>query len=209
MSLIAEIPPFIDGNNLVAPGLVPPGLLRGSDNGPMFTAEYLIMLNRNLLGFDDLHYNAIVKCVGTDGELHRAPGDTTPDEVDDHYGALSMLAEFNLKPFFKLPIRLWRQPQLLFAYLLAKDIPSLILSPLNWYTAIVIATSCIGRPASDTDSRRLSWHLVQATKRKSLLCKLASLIWYARLHKDYANGMLGVAALYYTGDHPFIRFWKE
>lgn len=209
MSLLDEIPPYIDGNGLVSPGLVPPGVRRGSDNGPMYTSEYLIMLYRNMLALDVVVQHSIGNCVGVDHELHRAPGDMTPDEVDDHYGVLSLLAEVNVKPFFKLPIRLWRQPQLLYAYLLAKGVPSIFLSPLNWYTAIVIATSCIGRPTTDTDSRRLSWHLIQATKRKSLLCKLASYTWYKRLHKDYANGMLGVAALYYADNHPFTRWWKE
>lgn len=215
MALTLEIIPYVDGNNLVAPGLISPGTIRGSDNGPMYTAEYLIMLKRNnevaslVDPVADKSYAAIKACVGEDSELHRAPGDSSPDEVDDHYGTLSMLTEFDTKPLYKLPVRLWRQPQLLYAYLLAKGVPSFLLSPLNIYTALVIATSCIGRPTSDTDSRRLSWHLIQATKGKSVLCNLASKLWYARLHKDYANGMLGVAQLYYTGNHPFTRYWKE
>lgn len=214
MSLRTEIVPYTDGNGLVAPGLVPAGVMRGSDNGPMFTAEYLIMLNRN--GDKPLVDAAVTNslfsiraCIGVDTELHRAPGDTSPDEVDDHYGVISMAAEYGIKPFFKLPIRLWRQPQLLYAYLLAYGIPSFLLSPLNIYTAIIIATSCIGAPTSDTDSRRLSWHLIQATKKKSLICNLASKLWYARLHKAYANGMLGVAALYYQEQHPFKTYWIE
>lgn len=82
--------------------------------------------------------------------------------------------------------------------------------PLFFYAALVIFVSCIGAPASDADSRRLSWHLLQTVKPVSLMCKFASLFWYHRLHTTYGvAGMRGVAARYYQENHPFIRYWVD
>lgn len=219
MSLITEIVPYIQGDGLVANAIVkPPGALRTCDNGVMFTSEYYIMAARN---FDDttlthgptaLLFDRTVKtCVGIDGELHRAPGDVSPDEVDDHYGTLAGYAEFGLRPAYKLPVRLWRQPQLFYAYVLAHGVPSLAMIPLAIYNALVIATSCIGHPASDTDSRRLVWHLIQATKRKSILARLAGAFWHWRQTKVYGTKevMKAVAKLYYEPGHPFAKYWID
>jgi len=217
MTIQSEFLPYIDGNDLLAPSPVPTGVMRASDNGPMFSSEYIIILKRNgvMTSGDIVAYQKrIASCLGTDGELHRAPYDTSPDEVDDYYGAYSAHSILGIKPIFKLPIRLWRQPQLLFAALIADGYPSLFLPPLNLIAALVIATSDMFTDPTNTDARRLSWHLIQATKDHSILCKLASLIWYARLHKDYgSDGMKGVAAIYYNpkglDSNPYSKYWKE
>lgn len=131
-----------------------------------------------------------------------------------------------------------RQPQLLAAMVTAA-FPSL-LNPLHWlarlatfplyaWSSLVIATSCTYRiktvdgqfsgfervPTNATDERRLSWHLVQTVKDRSLLCYLASKLWYRRLYKDYGpTGMRAVAAIYYIGraanePHPFALYWVD
>ena len=219
MSLITEIVPYIQGNGLVATTIVnPPGTLRTCDNGVMFSSEYFIMAARNFEDKTLTHgptaalFDQVVKtCVGADKELHRAPGDDSPDEVDDHYATLAGYAEFGLRPAYKLPVRLWRQPQLLYAYLVNHKIPSLLIWPLAWYNALIIATSCIGHPASDTDSRRLVWHLIQATKRESILARLAGAFWHWRQTKIYKTQevMKAVAKIYYEPGHPFAKYWID
>jgi hypothetical protein len=111
-----------------------------------------------------------------------------------------------------------RQPQLVAAMVAASfplyTFPHLLLRliffPFFAWTALVIAISCINAPQSDTDARRLSWHLVQITKDVSLLCNLASKLWLKRLFKDYgSSGMNAVAAIYYQpqGANPYSRHW--
>lgn len=110
----------------------------------------------------------------------------------------------------------WRQPQLVFAALCAAN-------KHEWwhfwnlgfalYTFLVILVSCINTPITDTDSRRLAWLLIQATCEDSLLCILASKLWYKRLYKDYKYGMRNVAAIYYYPQgldaNPFSKYWAE
>lgn len=110
-----------------------------------------------------------------------------------------------------------RQVQMVGAMVVA-SFPSLW-NPLHWLArlaafpailvaAVSIAVSCIGVQPGDTDSRRLSWHLVQTMRDRSALCWLASLIWYKRLEKDYGqDGMKAVATIYYRDNHPFQRYW--
>ena len=111
-----------------------------------------------------------------------------------------------------------RQPQLI-ACMVSAAFPS-FLNPLHWvmrilalpfyfYAAIVIALSCIGTDIGNTDARRLAWSLIQATAPTSLMCWLASKIWYSRLYRDYLNGMADVAGIYYSpkNDNPYQKYW--
>jgi len=207
MSLALDIVPYIDGNGLVAPNLVPKGVMRGSDNGPLFDSIYAILQRReDPAVYKAFDYNVIInRCVGADGELHRAPDDTSPDEIDDYLGVLAGYAEFGLKPSFKLPFRLWRFPQLVFAYGLSKGVPSLCMPILSHINALVIVTSCLTAPASDSGSRQLNWVLIQATK-KSLMAQFAGYIWNLRQRLVYKSPMpmKSVAALYYQAGHPLV-----
>lgn len=75
----------------------------------------------------------------------------------------------------------------------------LVYWPLYLLTAIIIATACIDTPTNQADPRRLSWHVLQINSKVSLMCYLASFIWYKRLYKDYGSaGMKGVASFYYA-----------
>lgn len=133
---------------------------------------------------------------------------------------------------------LYRQPPLV-AALVSACFPSwknplhilarLAAFPFYLLAALEIARSCYGEPVGSTDPRRLSWHLIQTVKDHSLLCKLASRIWYSRLRHDYfeaylatQNAMRGVAAIYYHGriieqlggmidrePHPFAKYWID
>lgn len=216
MSLKEEIKPYIDGNGLIAPNMVGPNPGRASDNGTMFSSEYIIMLERNgestmsdRIGYLDV----IERCIGKDGELHRAPGDDSPDEIDDHLGVLAGYAEFKLPPPFKLPFRLMRFPQLTYATWVNKGVPSLLIFPLAIYNALCIAVSCVGVDKDhDGDARRLNWLLWQATKRKSLLARIAGAFWHWKEARKFGTKevMKYVAShLYYQMGHPFGKFWID
>lgn len=110
-----------------------------------------------------------------------------------------------------------RQPQLL-ACMVAAAFPSfnnplhlfsrLLAAPLFFVSAVIIATNCMFTDPSDTDSRRLGWHVWQTLKPVSLTCWLAGKIWEKRLFRDFgAYGMLRVAAIYYQKNHPFATYW--
>jgi hypothetical protein len=212
MSLKQEIVPYVDGNGLVAPSLVPAGVMRGSDNGPMFTSEYIIMVHRNNEMDVNTFSNYIIeihKCIGSDGHLHRAPGDTSQDEYDDNIATLAGYAEFGLSVPFTLPLALCRFPQLVYAYLLSKDVPSFLMAPLAILTAFIIGLSNIGTPALDSNDRKLAWHLWQATKHYSVICNLAGKFWYWRQKRVYKtqNPMKAIAEIYFEIGHPFVRYW--
>lgn len=110
---------------------------------------------------------------------------------------------------------LWRQPGLLAAAIAASGKARWYHTPIFALAALVIATSCIGVPPGETDSRLLSWCLIQAVSPASLLCRLASKLWYARLKKDYPtqgldpNSMRLVAKIYFKDNHPFGEFFID
>lgn len=76
--------------------------------------------------------------------------------------------------------------------------------------AVSIFVSCINAPTSDTDARRLAWHLQNNLKKNSLMCWIASYFWMKRLAKDYPETLMaGVARIYYQpqGDNPYAKYW--
>ena len=115
-----------------------------------------------------------------------------------------------------------RQPQLLCAMVNA-SFPSLknplhwlirlICAPLYWVAAVSITISCIGVDPGNTDSRMLAWHLQNNTKKTSILCWLASLIWNKRLANDYPNKMKDVASIYFSpnglDNNPYSKYWID
>lgn len=94
MGLREEIAGYIDGEGMVAPNKVAPGSMRGSDNGPVFTSEYYVMLSKlgQLTDQDKIDYaNIIGKCIDVNGLLNRhqvALGDNGQEGPDDYYGVL-------------------------------------------------------------------------------------------------------------------------
>lgn len=251
MSLQQEISAaYTDGNLLVTPHPISRGVERGSDNGPMYTAEYFVMLKKLgetpwWLPMDFLC--RINHCINS-GILGRVPTRQPQDQTgpDDYYGVLNACKALDLqkiprdmlKAVFRnlgalnnvnpgqwtLQSFLIRQPQLL-AAMIASAYPSLkhpghwlvrlLALPLFAYAALVIAISCINTSKENADPRRLSWHLLQTTAPVSILCHLASLVWYKRLYEYYGPaGMKAVAAIYYQGQadgtsHPFSRYWVD
>ena len=94
----------------------------------------------------------------------------------------------------------WKNP----LHILAR----LVAHPLYVYSAILLLLGDMFTDASDTDSRRLSWHQWQCLKGSSLLCWLGGKVWAARLYGAYGpTGMQAVAKIYYQAGHPFAKYW--
>jgi hypothetical protein len=227
----------------VAPNLVIPGTLSASDNGPMYSSEYYIILKKSnqLTEQDKIDFaNRIGQCIGPEGILNRKPvsQNSGQEGPDDYYGTLNASKQLGntdiprkfLKAVFKYFGALnnvnpgqWttdsfliRQPQLLAAMVTASFptwnplhiLMRLLFLPCFFVAAITLLFSCKGIPINQADPRRLSWHLLQTVADRSLMCKLASMVWYNRLKNDYDTAeMNGVAANYYQTGHPFIKYW--
>jgi hypothetical protein len=208
VSLRDEIVPYKQTTGLVS-NVVSIGQHRTCDNGPLFTAEYIILLHLvNESTFkDDVLFDLDIHDCSKGGYLHRAPDDTSPDAPDDHHGVLAAYNVLGLKPPFKVPFSLWRQPQILALWFMAQRnlFYRIIATPLIAYSALVIATSCIGDPTSDTDGRILSWCLLKGLER-SWLCQLGGWFWKRRLMSDYPNGMKDVFTIYFGPDHPLSKY---
>lgn len=111
-----------------------------------------------------------------------------------------------------------RQPQLL-ACMVASAFPSfknplhviirMLCLPLFLISSVIIAVSCMFQDTSNTDSRRLGWHLWQNLKGVSLSCWIAGRIWRRRLYKEYTNDMRDVAGVYYKPSpvNPYSKNW--
>lgn len=113
-----------------------------------------------------------------------------------------------------------RQPQLL-AAIVSASFPSFrnpfhylarfLVLPFYLVAAGSILIANINDPISDSNSRRLAWHLMNNTKKTSLMCWLASKVWMWRLKRGYPNLMKDVAALYYypqkLNQNPYSKYW--
>jgi hypothetical protein len=93
MALRDEFIPYTDGNNLLAPGPVAP-TGSGSDNGPMYTSEWYVMLQKSgqLTPQDLIDFQTrIGACVNSQGMLCRVPvgQNDGQEQVDDYLGVLN------------------------------------------------------------------------------------------------------------------------
>lgn len=235
MGLREEIEPFKEGSGLIAPYPNREHQFRTCDNGVMYASEYYILLAKHgqLTEKDKEEYrDLMVSCMIEPGLVARAPGDRGDEAPDDYHGLFAGITVLGLKELGKEVLSyglkhkgsfnprepnkwtpesfLFRQPQLLaMAYCATGDIP-FYARPLLWYSALIIVTGCLGTPPSDSDARRLGWHLIQAVKGFSWLCRQAEKVWTSRLFKDYPDGMRGVAKIYYSPgppEHPFRKYF--
>jgi hypothetical protein len=101
MTIKSDFQPYIDGNNLLAPEPVSPGTVGGSDNGPMYTSEYFIMLKKHGYAtqndIDDFAAR-INSCITPKGALCRVPvgQNDGQEQVDDYYGTLNGCMELGI-----------------------------------------------------------------------------------------------------------------
>lgn len=94
MGIREEIKDYTDGNGLVSPSLVAPGTLQASDNGPMFTSEYYVILAKSneLTEQDKIDFSQKIEaCINPQRMLNRVPvGQSDGQEgPDDYYGVLN------------------------------------------------------------------------------------------------------------------------
>lgn len=207
MSLSDEIQPYIDSFDLVSPGRISGDTLRGSDNGPLFTSQYIILCHLNSEYVDTVQVVAIQKCIDSNSYLHRDPTDSNPDAPDDHYGVLSCTNFTNSGGFMKvkLPLTCY-QPALLYLQGLM-NYPR-ITKLFSLLIAIIIATSNLWEEKGNTSNKLLTWTLIKGVQEKSYLCRIAGKIWTHRMRKIYGSTQ-EVAKIYFGADHPFVKYWKE
>lgn len=233
MSLKSEIAlNYTDANGLVCNRKCLHTDVNPSGNGVCYTSELVVALERlgQIAPIDVEYYWTTIKgCWKEPGLLSRGPCQPDQEGPDDYYG-LAAGAAATAQPWLAeavisygwahdwcfdnvTPGRwswknfLGRQPQLVCALYAAAGRSPIWLYPLRFYTAAVIATSCMFANKSDADSRRLSWLLIQTMTPVSALCRLAAKLWQHRLMQDYpGQGMRSVAALYYEKEHPYIRY---
>lgn len=187
-------------------------------------------------------YQDIIRtCLNWNNNLCRAPGGMDQDSVDNHYAIFAAMRVFNVTAL-PLKIKqamlsdfgfsnnerpgtirgsdgrinwaafLVRQPQLVAAMISASGSKRFYHFPLYLYAALVIATSCHKVDTGDLDARRLCWLLIQSVCPDSLMCRIASKIWFKRLTTQYnlptaTDVMRYIASKYYRDNHPFSRYW--
>lgn len=191
MSLRDDIKPYIDVNGLVAPNRCDPKT-RGSDNGPLFTSEYLVIYSLNTDLIDVEKAFRIKACIDQYGYLHRAPNDLTDDTPDDHYGVLAMRRLLRLNFKVKLKPSCWH-PALLYLW----SPWFIFLSPV---VAIIIA--CSNFIGGNESHELLTWMLIQGTKRDPF-CYVAGRLWLAR------KNVPEIFARYFEDGHPFVKYVME
>jgi hypothetical protein len=159
----AIVPAYIDINGLVAPSPVNPTANGdGSDNGPLYTSEYYIMLSKlgQLTDVDKIHFDLLIsQCITPEGMLCRLPTNKPSrlEQADDYYGVLNGCKELgftsiprhmldatithlgflnNVDPTsWTLSSFLIRQPQLL-ASIVSASFPSII-NPLHYLIRLI------------------------------------------------------------------------
>lgn len=196
--LTHDIIPYIDGNGLVCNRLVEPGQIQGSDNGVLFTAEFIHLASLNKEVISDSYIESIKKCV-IDGTLRRAPLDLEAEAPDDMYGAASLDIDF------KLPLRC-AQPVLVYMKLLKVTSLTRVLSPI---AASIIALSNIFEDKTSTGDKMLTWVIIRGLESKSILCKIAGKIWTYRMKRIYGGSTAAIPGIYFGPNHPFVKYWKE
>lgn len=100
MSLRSEIQAnYVDAFGMVMPHPSNSDTQMGSDNGILFTAEYLIALakRKELILEDKLQWTSIVsKCLNPYCNLKRGPYTDAQESVDDHYGLFAACKTLNM-----------------------------------------------------------------------------------------------------------------
>lgn len=211
MSLQSDIVPYTDLDGLVSVYAMNPKVYRSTDNGPLFTATYYVLIK--LLGetsfLDTIKYAGLISsCVGLDHQLHRAPNDTSQDEADDYLGVYSANLLLGVRSGFKLPLALYRYPQLVVLAALSSNrlLMRLIGHMLTPILALSILFSCFRTSSTDTGSRCLGFLQALAGAHVSILCALAAKVWFNRLSNDYVFGMKSVYSTYFGSQHPFTTY---
>lgn len=179
MTIKRDMVRFFDGNGLVCPDdQTGSPYKRGSDNGVLHTARYLIVQKSLGEALDGDAFNDMIKCMDRQGYVHRAPDDPSEDTPDDYYGLISCLSVLGLNRQVKLPFKCMH-PMLIYMRSLQRGgFEGIVARSFSPIAAIVIALSNLGS-SNEISNKMLTWNVIQGTK-KSLLCRLGAFIWYTR-----------------------------
>jgi hypothetical protein len=215
MTLKEDIAKYIDGNGLVAPqvqeGIRVPGM-RGSDNGVLHTARYVLLQLQNDQWPDKVAVFRTLACIDKDGYLQRAPGMDEGNAVDDHYGFFSLMLAMNITSAevkFKLN---HLHPMLIYMRAMSRGgVRRLLARAFSPIMAIIVALSnrkAPSFPTEDTSDRLLTWNIIEGLKNKSILINLAGKLWRAHQRKLYGeNPSAEIFRRYYTEGvmHNYVR----
>lgn len=207
---------YVDGSGLVAPEPTNYSILRSSDNGPLFTSQYLILQRLAGEELDTSALKALQSCIDDQGYLRRVPNDPTEDAPDDHYGVLSAFVLLNLPGIGpRLPLRCLH-PVLIYLKLLSlSPMLRMALSPIRTLmspiVALIIAFSNHNSDPNETSNKLLTWTFIQAVASKSILCRLAGKVWHNKMVQLYDTKcpMGVIAKIYYSKGHPFITYFEN
>lgn len=203
MTFLESLIPYTDGNGLICPSPVGPGVKRGSDNGPLYTSQALILNG----AIDVALLDAVEQCVDLSGSIHRTPDDVSADSPDDYYGVLSVGVIYGS---FSIHIPDDMKFQFVLDYLNILN-NAIIYHPIAWllapFVAIIVAFSNVFTDKNDTSNRMLTWTFCQALKR-TWLPRYAALFWEWRQRRIYGS-IQNLFAEYFSPNHPFITQVKD
>jgi hypothetical protein len=221
MSLKEEIAEFRDQYGMV--NLWRSRGTEGSDNGPMFTSEYIIMLLQNQQAWmlDVTEYKVLMWNCMKDGLLSRKPGDSGQEGPDDYHGVLAACSVLNDT---LIPRQILHHGMRNFGFFnnqnpnsFTKNDGSIAWEAFLWrmpqLLALNYAAARIWRPwvpllnayaaliiatscigvPTGDTDPRRLSWLLIQGMHKSWLCKLAAKLWWARLKRDY--GVDGMRAV--------------
>lgn len=225
MSLKRDI---IHGGYIDINGLVSTSTAGSTDNGVMYTGEFVTLLD--ILGeltpsLRAYWRSSMSRCEVRPGVVRRSPTNDRDDEgPDDYHGYLCgakrcdpSRAKAFIKNWFlalgmydankKLGIKdfMWRFPQLLTHAWFATDwyVPG----PLRFFFIASLLFHVYRQvETTDQDARRLGWLLIKNWDGKGIVSRWAVKKWNEKLLREYPNGMQDVAAAYYGPQYPFTRY---
>lgn len=204
MSLKENIVPYVDGYGLVNPQKVSSGTMKGCENGPLYTSQYL-MLSRMIDELDLERLPPLLVCIDSKGYLHRSPEDKEYDAPDDHYGLFSYLLLVKARLYVKLPLLCFHPALLYMRGILHGNPLWRLMSPLMM---ILLSLNNIGEDKGNTSNKLLNWCMNKGLENHSFLCKIGAKIWTWRMRKIYGSTK-EIPTIYFGVDHPFVKYWVE
>lgn len=208
-------------------GLVSPNQDGGSNNGVMYTGEFVVLLKRNdelTPAMQEYWKSSMAQCEIKKGIVRRSPSNDRDDEgPDDYHGYLcgaKLCDPSRARAFLwygichlgfydsnkKLSFKdfMWRFPQMITHALFAAGWPVGIFR--IFFIGSLLYHFYKDVPVTNQDARRLGWLLIQNWDGKGLLSKWAVKKWTEKLMREYPNGMKDVYGSYYQARHPFITY---
>lgn len=201
---------------------------RSCDNGLLFSATYIVLLDRAPEQYAELVWfiDIIRKCSIENGVYARYPGEKTPTTHDDLTGIVSIgrgtLASLGL--YFYLNMHDWFYPAegsqvsdaSRYGNLLARivDFPATVRAAATVkLTTLSKVGFCLGllwncfEKKSETSGKCLIYLKARTVEKSgSRICNLTVWIWRRVQAVRYTGGMRDVYAIYFGPEHPFAVY---